>query len=38
LEIFPNILYYKIEKKNPGLEVSPVVALVGKVIGPLQKI
>jgi hypothetical protein len=35
---FPNVLYYKIEKNNPGLEVCPIVAFVGKVIGPLQRI
>jgi len=37
-KILPNVLYYKIEKNNPGLEVCPIVAFVGKVIRPLQRI
>jgi len=35
-KILPNVLYYK--KNNPGLEVGPIVAFVGKVISPLQRI
>jgi hypothetical protein len=37
-KILPNVLYYKIEKNNPGLEVCPIVAFDGKVIRPLQRI